>query len=335
MDTDPISVVVTVRNDREGLRDLLPGLATQTEPPDELVIVDGGSVDGTLEVLDGLAIPGVSVRTIVAPGANIAAGRNVGVRLARNELIACTDAGCRPEPGWLAALARGLERADLVGGVFVADDRTPFEQTLSLTYYPVPGELDDPGPFMRLAHRLYGRSYLSSRPGGRTMAFRRDAWAAAGGFPEHQYAGEDQAFAHSVVDRGFKATFARQAVVHWRPPSTWTANARMFYTYCRGDVRARGRKRHLVRLLAWTIGPIGALRGGAILRALIGSGFLSYIALPLRRASESQIPVRKWWRIPVAVAVKDISQIAGAARGALDYIQGSPQPTPQRSRDCR
>ena len=32
--------------------------------------------------------------------------------------------------------------------------------------------------------------------------------------------------------------------------------------------------------------------------------------------------------IPVAVAVKDLAQIAGAARGALDALQGVPQPTP-------
>ena len=74
--TQPLTVVITVRNDREGLRELLPALAAQTKTPNEIVIVDGGSVDGTLEAVAGFDLP---VRTIVAPGANIAAGRNIGV----------------------------------------------------------------------------------------------------------------------------------------------------------------------------------------------------------------------------------------------------------------
>ena len=79
-----VSVVVTVRNDREGLRELPPGLAAQTRKPDEVVIVDGGSVYGTLDVLAEADVGDMPIRTIVAPGANIAAGRNVGVREARN-----------------------------------------------------------------------------------------------------------------------------------------------------------------------------------------------------------------------------------------------------------
>jgi hypothetical protein len=177
------SVVVTVRNDREDLRELLPGLANQTVKPDEILIIDGGSVDGTLEALEGFALPGTPINVTVAPGANIAAGRNIGIRLARNELIACTDAGCRPAPNWLEALGTALEGADLASGVFVADGRTELERLVSLTHYPVPEELDQPGTLVRASHRLFGRQYLASRAGGRSMAFRRDVWQAVGGFP--------------------------------------------------------------------------------------------------------------------------------------------------------
>ncbi len=323
-----VSVVVTVRNDRDGLRELLPGLAAQTLKPDEVLIIDGGSVDGTLDALDGFGMSDTPIRATVASGANIAAGRNIGIRLARNELIACTDAGCRPDPGWLAALCEGVDQADIVGGVFVADGRTELEQIVSLTHYPVPYELDRPSALVRLSHRLFGRQYLASRAGGRSMAFRRDVWRAVGGFPELQYAGEDQAFVRSVIDSGFKAALARDAVVRWRPPESWAANARMFYRYCRGDVRSKGRSRHVVRLAAWTAGPTALARGGWRTRALVASGAVAYIALPLRRARYAGIRPSARWRIPMAVAVKDLSQIAGAAHGAVDAIRRVPQPTP-------
>ena len=52
-----IAVVIPVRNEITTLPVLVAGLLNQTEPIDELVIVDGGSVDGTtemaLELTDG------------------------------------------------------------------------------------------------------------------------------------------------------------------------------------------------------------------------------------------------------------------------------------------
>ena len=66
--------------------------------PEEIVIADGGSEDGTLEELNSRERGLLLVRVFVAPGANIAAGRNIAVREARHDWIACTDAGRRPVP---------------------------------------------------------------------------------------------------------------------------------------------------------------------------------------------------------------------------------------------
>ena len=213
--------------------------------------------------------------------------------------------------------------------MFVAEGQTQLERIASLTHYPIPQELDRPSASVRLSHLLFGRQQQTFGAGTRSMAFRRRVWQAVGGFPERQYAGEDQAFARSAIDSGFTAAFARDAVVHWRPPGNWSANARMFYRYCRGDIRSRGRSRHLLRLLAWTVGPAAAFRGRREARALVAAGAAAYISLPLRRARVARLDRGYWWRIPIAVAVKDISQIAGAAHGTVDALRGVPQPTPQ------
>jgi len=326
-----ISVAITVRNDRDGLKELLPALAGQTRVPDEIVIVDGGSLDGTPDVVSEVDLNGIDVRLVVRPGANIAAGRNAAVQLAKHDRIAFTDAGCRPEPQWLAALDRALDRADLVGGIFVTDARTQFEKAIALTHYPVREELSQSSWLIRLSHSLFGRQYLPYRAGGRSMAFTRSTWAAVGGFPELQYAGEEQAFARATAERGFKNVLEPDAVVHWRPPSSWIANARMFYRYCRGDVRSKGRSRHLLRAAAYTCGPVFASRGGWRTRVLMGSGTVAYAALPLQRARAARISPTSWWRIPIAIALKDLSQIAGAVHGTLDALRGVPQPTPQPS----
>jgi hypothetical protein len=59
-------------------------------------------------------------------------------------------------------------------------------------------------------------------------------------------------------------------------------------------------------------------------------GAAAYISLPLHRAVRERLPLRDRWRIPPAVALKDLSQIAGAARGLIDAVQGVPQPPPRR-----
>jgi cellulose synthase/poly-beta-1,6-N-acetylglucosamine synthase-like glycosyltransferase len=327
------SLVVTVRNDRDGLRQLLPALETQTLPPAELIIVDGGSVDGTLDVLEGWSPARFPVRVVAEPGSNIAEGRNAGVRLARYDWIACTDAGCRPDPAWLDALAGAPAEADVVGGIFIPEGGSDFERIASLTHYPVREELGESSFLLRAAHRLFGRDFRDSQAGGRSMAFRKRAWEAIGGMPADQYAGEDLAFTAALLKHGFRATLAPEAVIRWRPPGTWRATARMFFTYCRGDVRRPPRARHGLRAAAWLVGSKFAVSGRWRARAIVAMGFLAYVGLPLRRVRRAGIPVRHWWRVPVAVAVKDLSQLAGAAAGLTDLLRNQSQPNPHSARD--
>ena len=309
-----------VRNDRAGLAELLSALAAQTKPPDEVLVVDGGSTDGTLEEVEGWS--GAPLRLLVEPDATIAAARNAGISAAAHEWIACTDAGCRPAPGWLAAIDGARRDADFIAGVVVVDGETPLERTLALTHYPSTDELERAGPLVRVSQLLFGRRYESDRVGGGYMAFTRAAWRAVGGFPEDLDAGEDRAFSSAIVARGLRTLRVPEAAVHWRPPPTWRGNVRMFMRYSRGDVRIAGRGRHAARACAWGWGCSVFLRGGRWERASLAAGSLAYMALPAWRAQRAGLPARHWWRIPVAVAVKDLSQIAGAALGLADAMPG-------------
>ena len=325
----PVSLIVTVRDDRPGFAELLDALAEQDEMPDEIVVVDGGSTDGTLDELTARRANLPPVRVLVAPGSNIGAGRNIAVREARHDWIVCTDAGCRPVPGWLAAFKRASEAADIAAGTFVVEAETPLDRAVACAHYPVVDEVHDDSPLVRLAHRLFGRDFRAEQAGGRSMAFSRSAWEAAGGFREHVYAGEDLAFSAAAIELGFKPTLAEAATVRWRPRTTWTETARMFATYTRGDVRTKGRARHLARLGAWTAGPLLFVKGGPAGKLLVVAGASAYLWLPMRRARRT-LPPSEWWRIPVLVALKDLSQLAGAGMGVVDAIRGVSQPRPNR-----
>ena len=94
-----MSVVITVLNEASSLPGLLDSLSGQTRPPDEVLVCDGGSTDGTLALLEAEAR--LNLRIVQRPGANISEGRNASIAAATGEVIAVTDAGVRLSPEWL------------------------------------------------------------------------------------------------------------------------------------------------------------------------------------------------------------------------------------------
>ena len=322
---DGIAVVIAVLDDRCALTRTLEALAAQTQLPDEVIVVDGGSVDGTVQLAAGWQDPRLAVRVVSAPGTSIGAARNVGVGAARHTWIACTDAGCSALPGWLAAIDGRRRDCDVVAGVVEVHARNPLQRVLAVTHYPQPGELDERRRWVKASHRIFGRGYAVDRVGGGSMAFSTAAWRAAGGLPEDHAAGEDRGFLIAVIAAGLRTVRAREAAVLWEPPPTWWGNARQFHRYARGDVRLRGRGRHVMRACAWICAPVAALRGGARTRVACVAGGLTYLALPIRRSWDAGLPVSEWWwRMPLVVALKDIAQLTGAAAGVLDAMRAGP-----------
>ena len=318
-----MSVVTTVLDDVDGLTELLTGLVPQLGPEDEVVIVDGGSTDGTVSVALRAAEADPRVRLFVEPGAGISRGRNVGIGLAEHDVIACTDAGCVPAPGWLDALRRAVDRhpeIDLWTGTYRVLADKPWELALAATGYPSIEELGRRTPFVVGYGRLFGRVFDPSMPTGRSVAFTRRAWRAAGGFPEHLPTGEDVLFGRSIVAAGHTATLVRDAEVRWAQRPTLRANLHMLKRYGEGsgnslDSRLMGRD--LARLAAyagWTAMAVGGGRPG---RVLAGAGVAAYLSLPLARAVRGPRPLATAALVPPVAAARDIWKVSGALGAAL------------------
>ena len=111
----PVSIVATVLNEIRDIDRLVTSLLAQEPPAAEVIVVDGGSTDGTWERLvslqasDGRLVPirDESCSLKFSPGP-VARGRNVAIKAARSSLIACSDAGCRYAPNWLKNLTAPL-----------------------------------------------------------------------------------------------------------------------------------------------------------------------------------------------------------------------------------
>lgn len=315
-----ISVVIPVRDDAEGIIALFDALAAQTRPPDEVIIVDDGSTDGTRAVLEDLPRKAFAYRAVDAGGVGIAAARNLGISLANHEWIACTDAGCIPVPEWLEAIDEARGNADFLAGVVIVDACTLTQRLLALSAFPRLDELGSPSVAVRASHRLFGRGTSSDRVGGGYMAFRRAVWEAVGGFPPGLRSSDDHGFARAVANAQFRMARARGAAVHWRPRDSLLANLAMFFNYSRGDVRIRPRRRHAIRTGAYVCALRAVSRGDAWERAGLAAAGLAYMWLPLHRALMDRLPLRHWWRIPIVIVLKDLSQVGGALVGVLDAV---------------
>jgi succinoglycan biosynthesis protein ExoA len=112
-----ITLITTVLNDEKGIKDLFEGLIRQSMQPDEIIIVDGGSTDNTLDILNSFKDQFKQLKVFQAPDTNISQGRNIAIANSSNSIIAVTDAGCRPDNNWLLELTKPLLDNDKIHAV--------------------------------------------------------------------------------------------------------------------------------------------------------------------------------------------------------------------------
>jgi len=296
-----VSLVATVKDAGPYVGEFLVSVAAQTRAPDEVIVVDGGSSDGTLETLR--AASGITL--IEEPGANIARGRNLAVRAAAHDAIAVSDADCVLEPHWLERLIEPLERgADVSMGVYRPLARTFFEECAAAISIKEPDELRED-------------TYM---PSARSVAFRRDAFERAGGYPEWMALGEDMYLNHRWRELGVRMDLARDAVVARRPRPDLAAYWRQFAGYAEHDARAGMHPgRHALRFVSYgALAVAVASRRRGLLASAVAAGGL-YAARPVRRAwRRMPSPGRRLaalGAVPALMAATDLAKLAGYFRG--------------------
>jgi len=309
-----ISLIATVLNESDNAPALMQSLAAQTRQLDEIVIVDGGSNDNTVAIIESYA-DRLPLRVLTEPGCNISRGRNVAIAAARGDVIAVTDFGVRLPDDWLAHLTQPLlddPDCHVVSGFFRADPHNTFEVAMGATVLPLLDEID-PAQFL---------------PSSRSVAFRKAAWEAVGGYPEWLDYSEDLVFDLRLKQRYRQFAFAPDAQAHFRPRGSLGAFFKQYYRYARGDGKADlWRKRHAIRYLTYVllIPLIFALgwRLHRLLWLLYGAGAALYLYRPYRRlptmlchAPQVNLPF-VLLLIPVIRVVGDIAKMIGYPVGLV------------------
>ncbi len=301
-----VSLVLTVRNEAQSIQSLFESIAQLTSLPNEVVVVDGGSSDETVSLLYTFAKKWseLHIRVIEKPS-SIPEGRNVGIRAAKFDWLAITDAGCVLNHNWLEELLKkqAETNAQIVAGFAIGDPQSAFEAAVVPYALVMPDKVDP-------------KNYL---PATRSMLLHRAVWDQLGGFPETLQVSEDYVFARAACSVGVQMAFAQEAVVRWRPRSTPAAFFRMVYLQARDDVRAGVVRPKVV--LVWgryVIGAMGVVfigiwQGATVSLIAIFSAVLLYgiwaILKNIRYATAS------WYWLPIVQIAADMAVMTGSAMG--------------------
>ncbi len=217
-----ISVCITVLNAEKIIVPLLDSLQLQTKKADEIVVVDGGSSDKTVELLKHFQKKDKRIKLLFESCLR-ARGRNLAVEIAKNEVIAMTDTGCVPHKDWLEKITSPLihPEIDIVAGVYGMVGETPKQKAL--------------GVFLGFPLSKFDRDFL---PTARSIAFRKEAWEKAGEFPERgENSAEDTEFNYNAVSRGLKYSRVKDAVVEWGIPDSLDEGLKTMRDYAMWDAK--------------------------------------------------------------------------------------------------
>ncbi|TKJ38118.1 MAG: hypothetical protein CEE38_05000 [Planctomycetes bacterium B3_Pla] len=221
------SLVTTCRNEIGSLPQWKGNILDQTRRPDEIVIVDAFSDDGTAEMLFEWADQDERVVVKQENGA-AAHGRNVAIAMASYEHILSTDMGVRLCSVWCEELIKPFEQdrsVEVVAGNTQIDKNSIKSAAARAEYYIEDGGESNLGP--------------DFVPGNRSIAYTRKVWRELGGLPEDlTFYADDSVFGRQIVEAGYKMAYAPRAMTYWRRPQKIREFWKEQFGYGRGDGEA-------------------------------------------------------------------------------------------------
>lgn len=160
-----ISVIIPTYNEEENIAQCLVSLSHQNIPRTEyeIIVVDGGSKDTTCDIAKKYAD-----QVFTQTSKKVGGARNDGVKEAKGDIIATTDADCILPPDWIKNLTEDFKDPNIVqvyGPVY------PIEEGISNRF-----SLLLANTFARVGY--YSRTFFYTL--GCNTAFRKDAFLKAG-----------------------------------------------------------------------------------------------------------------------------------------------------------
>lgn len=189
-----ISIIIPAKNEARHVENCLKSLQDLEYPPElfEVILVDNGSTDNTLEVVRKFD----TIKVIEAPELKVGAVRNFGARSARYEIFAFLDADCVVASNWLDNINRNIKLGKVLGGGIILPEQATYTEKYWL--------LEGPDG-AALPKELIGAS----------LAIHRKDFEAVNGFDESMSSGEDSDLSLKLRNNNIQISITRElSVIH-------------------------------------------------------------------------------------------------------------------------
>ena len=217
-----ISLIIPVFNESQTITELVTTIKKQSCQPAEIILVDGGSTDNTVQLLKNIIGKENGYRIIEAGRAMPGKARNIGTENANFEWIAYTDAGIVLDKDWLFHLQKKTKdtpEPDFIYGNFSPQINNMFEKCATIVYVPPlrPGSIRT-------------KSIAS-------CLFKKKIWQQVGGFPDWR-AAEDLIFMERVEEQGTLVVTEPAAMMYWQLRPDLISTFKKFDLYSKYNVWA-------------------------------------------------------------------------------------------------
>lgn len=297
---NPISLIVTVLNEAESIQALLDSILRQKLLPAEVIVVDGGSTDATVQVIQQFQSSGQGVQIhLYEKKGNRSIGRNTAIAHAKHELIAITDAGCELDAAWLSELhdCYKTSQKPIIAGYYAPASASCFEAAAACYALVTPNNIN--------THEFL--------PATRSLLLTKTVWKQLGQFDESLSWNEDYAFARAAQKNKIGMAFCRTAIVNWHPPRNMRAFSRMIYNFAYGDAWAGlWRSKIVLIFLRYAVGLFMFSQGWV---GAIGVVLLAYIAWSINK--NKQYAGCGWLWLPLLQVSSDILVMTGTLHGCV------------------
>lgn len=236
----PVSVIIPAFNEGRVIQDSIRSMLRLNYPRVEVLVVDDGSIDDTLEkaaALEGRHGSKV-VRVITKANAGKAAALNTGISLARYPFILCVDGDSTIAPDSLRNAMphfRDHRVAAVAGNVKVENRKNLWARLQALEY--IEG--------LNMPRRAQGFIRAVNIIPGPLGVFRRDVLRKLGGYDTDTFA-EDADLTLKILTAGYRIEYAPDAVAYTEAPVTLRALLKQRYRWTRGILQAIGKRRTTV-----------------------------------------------------------------------------------------
>jgi glycosyltransferase involved in cell wall biosynthesis len=319
-----VSVILPCYNEQSEIESAIVGLEKQTFGDREIIVVDDGSTDSTMNIASHVVNQNNyrDIRLVSAGRVGVSHARNVGASESRGAIVFFAECDCIYSPDYIEKAVGELERTPAAAAVCLTGAPMITHSTIATECISIEN---------RVQHRLLEEGKIKPFY---AWVFRRDAFSKIGGYDEGLSQAEDKDIFKRLTGAGYQVAWI--AGEHWwhkRDQSIRDVAVRRFR-------RAQNRmqyllKHRLVPDLIKVLAPIWLLVLGVLLLPFIplagglaiASVFIGWALVSIRFAWRAWgvAPKRQYLiAYPVLVMVRSFSESVGSTIGLGRYVVARP-----------